>query len=235
MSGASGSMVPGHASRMYMHRKERHSIKSHVKRTSASETQPTAGKRRRKSASYPCKICGRLFLHHLSLSAHYTATSCLSAIKKGQAAGHDAKNAKLPEHRPNDVKGSLAQGKTVRAGPGRPNQKRKRKQKQKDDDVEVEVEGEFPCPSCAKSFPLQSQLRQHVELHDASMVRGECSVCTEEMDTFERPASRRQRFYHCVPCQEGFAALDSFLDHCQEHLKVRDEDDGCSKREPHKT
>ncbi|XP_051913263.1 zinc finger protein 879 [Hippocampus zosterae] len=218
MSGPSGSMVFRHTSKMCMHRKEKHNIKLRTKRTSVSETPPTAGKRRRKSA-YPCKICGRLFLHHLSLNAHYTATACLSAIKKGQGTGTDTKTTKLREHRPyNKVKGSLAQGKTVRAGPGRP--------KQEEEEDDVDIEGEFPCPTCTEVFSLQSQLRQHVELHDTSMVRRECSVCTEKMDTFERPASRRQRFYHCVPCQEGFSSLDSFLEHCQEHLQARDEEDG---------
>ncbi|XP_061159009.1 zinc finger protein ZFMSA12A [Syngnathus typhle] len=210
-------MVFRHTSKLYMHRKEKHNIKSHMKRTSVSETQPAARKRRRKNA-YPCKICGRLFLHHLSLNAHYTATSCLSAMKKGQPTGN-IKNTKLPEHTPDEVEGSLAQCKTVRAGPGRP----WKEVEEEEDDDDVEVEGEFPCPSCTEVFPLQSQLRQHVELHDASTMRRECSVCTKEMDTFEQPASRRQRVYHCVPCQEGFSALDTFLEHCQEHLIAREE------------
>ncbi|XP_061557749.1 zinc finger protein 354B [Phycodurus eques] len=218
MSGASGSMVFRHTAKLCMHRKEKHSLKSYRETSSVSETQPTAGKRRRKNA-YPCRICGKLFLHHLSLNAHYTATSCLSAIKKAQATGNDSN---LPDHRPNDkVKASLAQGKTLRNGPGRPRQ-------EEDEEDLVEAEGEFPCPSCTEVFSLQSQLRDHVELHNASMVSRECSVCTEEMDTFERPASRRQRFYHCVPCQEGFSALDSFLEHCQEHLQARDEEEDCA-------
>ncbi|XP_077588912.1 uncharacterized protein LOC144207353 [Stigmatopora nigra] len=203
MSEASGSVVFRRTSKLVMHRKEKHNMKAYGKKMSLGETQPASGKRRRKSA-YPCKKCGKLFLHHLSLNAHYGASSCRPAT------GNDSK---LTGHVSNDkVKSSLTQGKTVRAGPGRPKKKK-----------DVEVCGEFPCPSCTQIFSLQSKLKQHVELHDTATVRRECSLCTEDMDTFEQPGSLRQRFYHCMPCQEGFTALDSFLQHCQEHLQSNDE------------
>nr|XP_057907620.1 zinc finger protein 660 [Doryrhamphus excisus]XP_057907621.1 zinc finger protein 660 [Doryrhamphus excisus] len=217
VGGASSGMVFRHNSKLCMHRKEKQSIKSHTKRKFVSESQPVADKRRQKNV-YPCRNCGKLFLHHLSLNAHNTGPSCLGAFKKGKVTGNATKEPQSPEHRPNEkVKTSLAQGKTVRAGPGRP-------MKEEEED-KVDAEGEFPCPSCTEVFSLQSQLREHMELHDSSEVSRECSVCTEEMHTFKWPASKRQRFYHCVPCQEGFSTLDSFLEHCQKHLETREEEE----------
>lgn len=61
---------------------------------------------------------------------------------------------------------------------------------------EEETEKEFPCPSCAEVFSLQSQLREHVELHQSSVKRSQCSVCTTEMDTCKWLGSKRQRLYH---------------------------------------
>lgn len=137
----------------------------------------------------------------------------------------------MSENRPNKLKSSLANNNTLRAGPGRP-KKEARSDRISDpgrEEVpeveEEEGEREFPCPSCAEVFSLQSQLREHVELHQSSVKRRTCSVCTCDMDTCKWPGSKRQRLYHCVPCQQGFSALDSFLEHCQEHLRVRVEED----------
>ncbi|KAK2898035.1 hypothetical protein Q8A73_014415 [Channa argus] len=232
-------MVFKNTSKLLVHRKEKHSREKNVRR----ESRPVIKKRRR-TGSYPCQICGKVFLHHLSLRAHcrrHTASSFAAMKNKSHSVEFTTKDTKLSEHNPNNAKTSLAQTKTVRAGPGRPRKVARLetevidpgvsrkvpevKQIEGEDDDYEDEEREFPCPSCAEVFSLQSQLREHVELHQSSMKRRQCSVCTSEMDTCKFLGSKRQRLYHCVPCQQGFTALDSFLEHCQEHLRVRVEED----------
>ncbi|XP_061758974.1 zinc finger protein 497 [Nerophis ophidion] len=199
-----GGVAPGSriffrsASEFCAFRKAKQTLKARAKGKSASETTTLRPQRRQKKA-YPCRVCGKLFLHHLSLDAHYTATSCVGAAHRAKA-----KEAHLPEPPPNHrAKTGL---------PGRP--------------TKAEEAGlDFPCPSCTKVFPLQSQLREHAQLHDSSQASRECSVCAQEVHAFKRPPSRRKRSYHCLPCREGFSALDSFLEHCQEHLRARGEEE----------
>ncbi|TKS76923.1 Zinc finger protein 616 [Collichthys lucidus] len=225
-------MVFRSTSKLYLHRKEKHSREKNIRR----EPRPVLSKRRRAGA-YPCQVCGKVFLHHLSLRAHYrqhTAT-CFNTIKtESQSAGCTTKDSELSENGPNKVRTSPADNRT---GPGRPRKEPRSENKITDpercrevpeeveEEEEEEVEREFPCPSCAEVFSVQSQLKDHMELHQSSTKRRKCSVCTSEMDTCKWPGSKRHRLYHCVPCQQGFSALDSFLEHCQEHLRVRVEED----------
>lgn len=235
LSCRSCDMVFGSTSKLYVHRKEKHRREKNIRR----ESRPVVSKGRR-GDTYPCQVCGKLFFHHLSLRAHYrqhTASSFTTIKNKSQYAGSITKDSKLLENRLNKAKTSLEDNKTVRAGPGRPRKVARVESKVSDPGKcrevpkveEEEVEREFPCPSCAEVFSLQSQLREHVELHQSSVKRRQCSVCTNEMDTFKWPGSKRQRLYHCVPCQQGFLALDSFLEHCQEHLRVRVEEDSITE------
>lgn len=225
-------MVFRSTSKLYLHRKEKHSREKNIRR----EPRPVMSKRRR-GGTYPCQVCGKVFFHHLSLRAHYrrhTASSFTTIKNISQSLGCTPKDSKIPENRPNKVKPSLADNKTVRAGRGRPRKVARLENKVTEPEgcsevpemeEEEEVEREFPCPSCAEVFSVQSQLREHVELHQSSVKRSQCSVCTSEMDTCKWLGSKRQRLYHCVPCQQGFSALESFLEHCQEHLRVRVEED----------
>ncbi|XP_054465466.1 zinc finger protein 271 [Anoplopoma fimbria] len=235
-------MVFRSTSKLYMHRKEKHSREKNV----MTEPRPITIKRR-KVHSYPCQICRKVFLHHLSLRAHYrqhTASSSTTIQNKSQPVGSTTKDSEFLENGSNKVKPSLAEDKPVKAGPGRPRKVAKVEDKVTDpgrcrevpeveEEEEDELEREFPCPSCAEVFSLQSRLREHVELHQSSVRRRQCSVCTSEMDTCKWPGSKRQRLYHCVPCQQGFAALDSFLEHCQEHLRVRVEEDSITEGYAH--
>ncbi|KAM6982051.1 uncharacterized protein LKV04_012743 [Tautogolabrus adspersus] len=242
LSCRSCDMVFRSTSKLYLHRKEKHSREKIVSR----EPRPVNVRRRRPGA-YPCQVCGKVFVHHLSLRAHYKHHSDLSysSIKHKLPTEGGTKDSKEPENRPNTVKSSSAGNKTVKAGPGRPRkllrgqrhvtetEKHKEVPKVKEqeeleeelEDEEEEEEREFPCPSCAEVFSAQSLLREHVELHQSSVRRRRCSVCTHDMDTSKRPGSKRHRLYHCVPCQQGFSTLDSFLEHCQEHLRARVEED----------
>ncbi|GAA6223687.1 zinc finger protein 271-like [Lates japonicus] len=232
-------MVFRSTSKLYVHRKEKHSREKSTRR----EPRPVIKKRRR-GDTYPCQVCGKVFFHHLSLRAHcrqHTASNFTTIKNKSQSVGCTTKDDKLSENRPNNSKPSLADNKTVRAGPGRPRKVARVESKVTDsgrykevpeveeEEEDEEEEREFPCPSCAEVFSLQSHLREHVELHQSSMKRRQCSVCTNEMDTCKWPGSKRQRLYHCVPCQQGFSALDSFLEHCQEHLRVRVEEDSITE------
>ncbi|XP_033483875.1 uncharacterized protein LOC117257708 [Epinephelus lanceolatus] len=232
-------MVFRSTSKLYVHRKEKHSREKIIRR----EPRPVISKRR-KGGTYPCQVCGKVFIHHLSLRAHYrqhTASSFTTIKNKSQPVGCTTKDSDLSENRPNKVKTSIAENKTVKAGPGRPRKVARLKKKVTDlgrcgevsEGEEDEQEREFPCPSCAEVFSLQSQLREHVELHQSSVKRRQCSVCTNEMDTCKWPGSKRHRLYHCVPCQQGFSALDSFLEHCQEHLRVRVEQDSITEGYTH--
>lgn len=232
LSCRSCEMVFRSTSKLYLHRKEKHSREKNILR----EPHPVITKRR-KAGIYPCQVCGKLFFHHLSLRAHYRqlhGSSGFQTIKNIiQYVESTAKDSKLPEE------SSLADHKTVRAGPGRPRKMARVEKRvsdpgrclevpqvaEEEEEEAQDLEREFPCPSCAEVFSLQSQLREHVELHQSSVKRRQCSVCTSEMDTCKEPGSKKQRLYHCVPCQQGFSALDSFLEHCQEHLRVRVEED----------
>ncbi|XP_068589408.1 zinc finger protein 616 [Cebidichthys violaceus] len=237
-------MVFRSTSKLYMHRKEKHSREKNI----MTEPWPVIIKRRR-VVTYSCQICSKVFLHHLSLRAHYrqhTASSVTTTKKKSQPVGCTTKDSELSENGSNQVKPRTAEDKPVKAGPGRPRKVAKVENKvadpgrcrevpevDEDDDDDEELEREFPCPSCAEVFSLQSRLREHVELHQSAVKRRQCSVCTSEMDTCKWPGSKRQRLYHCVPCQQGFSALDSFLEHCQEHLRVRVEEDGITEGYAH--
>lgn len=225
--------------RLYMHRKEKHRRETMVWREPSSVVP-----RRRRGGIYPCQVCGKVFVHHLSLRAHYRqhTASTFTAIKNKSLSDEcTTKDLKSSLKRPNPVKPGLAGDKRVRRL-GRPRKVPRAEEQVVSsgrcrDGTEAEVEeadGEFPCPSCPEVFPLLWQLKKHVELHQSAMRRRQCSVCTSEMDTSRWPGSRRQRLYHCVPCQQGFSALDAFLQHCQEHLRVRVEEDsvggGCTQQ-----
>ncbi|KAM9341898.1 uncharacterized protein KZ484_014578 isoform 1-T2 [Pholidichthys leucotaenia] len=260
-------MVFTHISQLHLHRKEKH---TREKRVTKEPSPVIVITRRRKMSTHPCQVCGKIFFHHLTLRAHYkehTSLSFTSLQTKNQFKESSTKDSE----RLNTVKTNPSDGKTVKAGPGRPRkvkimlakiedprrcqivpevkkekmevkdvkeeqqpqqekteeqQTQEEEEEEDEDDDEDEVEGEFPCPSCPEVFSLQWQLREHVELHQSSVRRRQCSVCTNEMDTHKWLCSKRQRLYHCIPCQQGFSALDSFLKHCQEHLRVRVEQEG---------
>ncbi|XP_037336683.1 zinc finger protein 229 isoform X1 [Pungitius pungitius] len=223
-------MVFRSTAKLYMHRKEKHSREKNI-----IEPRPVIIKRR-KVGTYPCQICSKVFLHHLSLRAHYRqhTASSFSTIKS-QPLGQ-TKDSELSENASNNVKSSIAVGKPVKAGPRRPRKGTKVENKLADrrgrrevPDEDEEREREFPCPSCAEVFSVQSRLQEHVELHQSSVKQRQCSVCTSEMDACKWPSSKRQRLYHCVPCHQGFSALDSFLEHCQEHLRLRVEEDSITE------
>ncbi|XP_042348474.1 zinc finger protein 3-like [Plectropomus leopardus] len=234
LSCRSCDMVFRSTSKLYMHRKEKHSREKIIMREPRQVI-----KKRRRGGIYPCQICGKVFVHHLSLRAHYrqhSASSFTTFKNKVQPVGCTTK--KLAENGPNQVKTNTAGNPTVKAGPGRPRKVARIENKVTDPEraersQKEEEEREFPCPSCAEVFSVQSQLREHVELHQASVKRRQCSVCTNEMDTCKWPGSKRHRLYHCVPCQQGFSALDSFLEHCQEHLRVRVEQDSITESYTH--
>lgn len=224
-------MVFRSTSQLYMHRKEKHSREKITRR----EPRPVVSKRR-KGGTYPCQLCGKVFVHHLSLRAHcrrHTASGLSTVTDQSEPCA--TKDSTLLENTPNEAKNSPGDNKIVRPGRGRP-RKFPRVWKKVGDagrsskvpevvEEEAAAEREFPCPSCAEVFSLRRQLKEHVELHQSSVRTRQCSVCTSDMDTCKWPGSKRQRLYHCVPCQQGFSALDSFLEHCQEHLRVRVEED----------
>ncbi|XP_029975653.1 zinc finger protein 271 [Salarias fasciatus] len=235
LSCRSCDLVFSSTARLYMHRKEKHRREPIVWREPSSVVP-----RRRRGGIYPCQVCGKVFVHHLSLRAHYRRHTdpSFTAIKNGpseECTTKDSKSSSL--NRPNPVKPPLAEGKTVRAALGRPRKAPRAaeqavssgRRRAGPEAQGEEADGEFPCPSCPEVFPELRQLKKHVELHQSATTRRrQCSVCSSEMDAGRWPASRRQRLYHCVPCQQGFSALDSFLQHCQEHLRVRVEEDSAA-------
>jgi len=206
---------------LYLHRKEQHSREASAPRRQQILVVP---KRRRKE-TYPCAVCGRIFLHHLSLRAHskqHMAANVAVHAKQGPDA--DSKYVERRGRKPHSVltsKGAVAQvgPKNYRRKVGRPVVCK----------AEDEADGEFPCPSCARVFSLQSELRTHVELHQSSAHWRQCSVCLQEMDASKGSGSKKRRLYHCVPCQQSFLALDTFLEHCQDHLRVKVEEDSVAE------
>ncbi|XP_059189422.1 zinc finger protein 84 [Centropristis striata] len=222
-------MVFRRTSELYMHRKEKHSREKQTRR----EPRPAARKRRRRAGTYPCQVCGKVFIHHLSLRAHYKQhTHSNFTTITNQPVESTAKDSQRPNHKVIVEK---------KAGPGRPRKvprleskvqdpgRRSREVPDEEEEEEEEVQREFPCPSCAEVFSQQSQLREHVELHQSSVRRRACSVCSDHMDSCRWSGSRRPRPYHCVPCRQAFTALDAFLQHCQEHLRLRVEEDSISE------
>ncbi|CAL8255413.1 unnamed protein product [Gadus morhua 'NCC'] len=208
---------------LYLHRKEMHSRETAPR----SERIPVIPKRR-KQETYPCQVCGRVFLHHLSLRAHskqHSASDVTAIPKQGHSAEANARQSKYTERQPKNLHHALlTKGKSVRKTESLDEETALRSSRN-GCKVEEEVESDFPCPSCAKVFSLQSELRNHAELHQSTAHWRQCSVCLQEMDTSKGLGSKKRRLYHCVPCQQTFPALDTFLKHCQDHLRVRVEED----------
>lgn len=227
-----------------LHRKEKHSRESSCQR----EVRVVATRSRRKG-TYPCQVCGKVLFHHLSLKAHYRKHT--ADASRGQCSVSSSSHAGF-KRRVKKVRRGLGRSKTFGACPGRP---RRRLGEEEDDEKEEaeeeeetcdevpetegeegEEEEEFPCPSCAQVFPLRQQLQEHEELHQSCVKRSRCSVCSCEMDCGRWAGGRRpRRLYHCVPCQQAFAQLHCFLEHCQEHLRLRVEEDTRASKAPDQT
>ncbi|KAK6303951.1 hypothetical protein J4Q44_G00264050 [Coregonus suidteri] len=196
--------------KLYLHRQESHSREKDIRR----DPRPLISKRRKRE-TYPCEVCGKVFLHHLSLKAHVKNHS-QEPPSQVQQVGKAAKEPKLAEKTPKKSKINLARkvGRTlVKAGRGRPKKI-------------PEEEGEFPCPSCAEVFSLQSALKEHEELHQPTGSMRHCSVCSQGMGISKKPGAKLRRAYHCVPCLKAFVTLDTFLQHCQDHLVVSGDEEG---------
>ncbi|XP_014829131.1 PREDICTED: zinc finger protein 594-like isoform X1 [Poecilia mexicana] len=209
LSCRSCDMVFRSTSQLYMHRKEKHRREKLTRR----EARPIV-KRSRKPGMYPCQICSKVFGHHLTFRAHCKQHKAAGSAPIAINDDGNSADCAVPDSQ------FLTNGPAAGLGPlGKP---RSISPSVDDSGEESEREdSEFPCPSCPKVFSTQQQLKEHIELHQASVRQRQCSVCACEMDGSKGPASRKQRLYHCVPCQQGFSALDSFLEHCQEHLRVR--------------
>lgn len=216
-------MVFRSTTKLYLHRKEKHTreIKMAESRPPPRPSQRPPAVKHRKSSTYTCQICSKVFFHHLSLWAHKK--------KHPPADFNDVKRKSLPEKPLEKTDGRFVLSK--------PRARNKVWQKniltetppltRSTEGEEVEEEElEFPCPSCPEVFALLSDLKTHVELHQSAVRRCRCSVCTNEMDSCKWPGSRKHRLYHCVPCQQGFSSLDAFLRHCQDHLRLKVEQDG---------
>lgn len=207
LSCRSCDMVFKSTSKLYMHRKEKHTREKHLH----TEPRPAVVKPR-KTTYYPCQICGKVFVHHLSFKAHskhHAASSSLSIQDQGTLEKSTSKQTKFKEDTPHKAMDKLNNS--------------------RDCEELEEAEQEFPCPSCPQVFPLHVELKQHMELHQQCVWRKQCCVCSSEMACSVWPGSKKQRLYHCVPCQRGFSLLDSFLEHCQEHLRLRVEQDSISE------
>ncbi|XP_013871765.1 zinc finger protein 62 homolog [Austrofundulus limnaeus] len=219
LSCRSCDMVFRSTSKLYVHRKEKHRREKSTRR----EARPPV-KKHRKVGVYPCQICCRVFFHHLSLRAHLRRHALSQAIKNKNPRGRPPEDPTPSENTLNKII------KTRKPGPGRPPKvPRALKSRGKAPEGAEEEEKEFPCPSCPEVFSVRRQLKEHMELHQTSEQRRRCSVCASAMESCNGPGSRRHRLYHCVPCHLGFSALDSFLQHCQEHLRLRVEEDRISE------
>lgn len=215
LSCRSCEMVFKSTAKLYLHRKEKHSREKALR----SEHIPVIPKRR-KQETYPCRVCDRVFLHHLSLKAHskqHAASNVTSIQKQGHSGESSARDSKYSERQPKKQKSGRKMERLDEETDPRSDRKVHK--------VEEEGDSEFPCPSCPKVFSLQSELRNHVELHQSSARWRQCGVCLQEMDASKGSGSKKRRLYHCVPCQQTFPALDTFLEHCQDHLRVRVEED----------
>lgn len=226
-------MVFCSTAKLSKHRREQH--RRGLKLT--ADSQRPAAKHRRYNATnntYTCQVCSQVFLHHLSLWAHKKKHPALQNGKDkcSNINNNNASNCKLLL-KPKKLAPSkaLAQGKAKKfhkfhktykqLNPLTRSRVRKHEVYHQEDFEEFE-EQEFPCPSCPEVFSRHSDLSVHAELHQAAVRRSRCSVCEREMDSRRwSGSSRRLRLYHCLLCQTGFSTLETFLSHCQSHLKER--------------
>lgn len=236
------------------HRKEQH--RRGLGMMSADIVEPLILRLRKKTNNtYTCQICSQVFFHHLSLWAHKKKHPTLEfgssntnnevANDKSRLPNEDA-SKKLIEAKQNMEKKFVPSRIVVRESTlTKANMfglKLHKPQKftasftplnatevpEYEDslDNDDDDEAEFPCPSCPEVFSRHSDLKAHVELHQSSVRRSRCSVCSSEMDSLKWPGSKRLRLYHCILCQTGFSTLEPFLTHCQNHLKTKVEEDG---------
>ncbi|KAJ8017160.1 hypothetical protein DPEC_G00014870 [Dallia pectoralis] len=193
--------------KLYMHRQELHSREKDTKRDPRQLIS-----KRRKGETFPCTVCGKVFLHHLSLKAHTKNHSKEPASELHQV-GKGAKVLKTTEKkttkRPKSILAQKTVGQLVGAVRGRSKKA-----------PAIEEEGEYPCPSCAEVFSRQSALKVHEELHQPLGPMRHCSVCSQCMGLSKKPGAKVRKAYHCVPCLKAFLTLDAFLQHCQDHLVI---------------
>ncbi|XP_008316544.1 zinc finger protein 135 isoform X1 [Cynoglossus semilaevis] len=238
------NMVFRNTSKLYLHRQEKHIREKPQKSLSEPKLVTT---KHRKKCPYPCQICGKVFFHHLSLRAHLRQHTKASFDKvkcsasKANPGVADSKKVRAGRGRPRKVhkldekvrKEEEDEKMEEQPGVGKEEDVREHNKEkeveelwvEEPEDEEEEEESEFPCPSCAEIFSQQWQLLEHTELHQSSMKQRQCSVCTNQIEAHKWPRSKRHRLYHCVPCQKGFSAMDCFLEHCQQHLRARVEED----------
>ncbi|MEQ2212904.1 hypothetical protein XENOCAPTIV_006658 [Xenoophorus captivus] len=91
-------------------------------------------------------------------------------------------------------------------------------------------ERKFRCNTCGKFFHQASHLMAHKRAQ-SNMVDLKCGVCCR---TFVRSSYIRlhirlkkgQRPYHCKVCNKTFVKLETFVNHCDKHLRQKQEKNG---------
>ncbi|XP_028848458.1 zinc finger protein 470-like [Denticeps clupeoides] len=174
---------------LHQHRNEVHGRKKWAWR----EHRPAAKKARRGTFTYPCSVCGKVFLHQVTRWYHLRTHNL------------PLQNQKVKVGRP--PKFRKAKSKTA---------PRQRTQGPGDEPDGREEDTEFPCPSCSEVFASLAALRDHDEVHQPPRAARSCSVCSQEMSSSKEGLV--EKVYHCAPCRRAFLTLGAFLQHCQLHL-----------------
>ncbi|XP_043081362.1 oocyte zinc finger protein XlCOF6 [Puntigrus tetrazona] len=218
---------------LHQHRKEEHRREIKVRKLQRTSLKTT--RQRRKGETYPCLHCGKEFLHHLTLRAHFRHYSSHHEIHlklNGKSSSTDtaascSKAAKQLQPFP---------GKRPRGRPRTKNLPVLMETAQKEEEQtasDEDEDAEYPCTSCEQVFSSKAKLYVHEKVHkELPEERGQpadtcrcCSVCTGGIPLAEIPEDCEKKVYHCVPCAEAFIALSAFLEHCQKHLIRENEDE----------
>ncbi|XP_035377489.1 zinc finger protein 341 [Electrophorus electricus] len=216
-------------SMLYLHRKEEHRREAPVARQQKGLVKST--RQRRKSETYPCLHCGKVFLHHLTRWAHFKSYSThyqthlanSGKLGKTHIAGKAAKDLRVarrlklaPPSKPWREESKPLKDQNKKAKTHVASMDRKQESGPEEESAGKGRRAGVPCPSCGGGLRHPGPLCENTKWFTSRQsVSARCSMCTARVILPETAQSVGTVVYHCVPCEQVFVDLDTFLQHCQ--------------------